>query len=189
MRSLAESRSVFCPKSSTSPPLLLRSPAIDGNQRGLPATARTDEEGELPAMGVEIDAAQDLDARRAFAEILAEIAAMNCEICWRSSWVQPRKTMAGSSTSTRRRLRMLARIIDDDHARAGQGDVLPHQDDAARGEVVAAEEVEELRGHAGAERETNDADRERLQQDHADEPPVGDADGFDAPRTVSDFQR
>ena len=36
-----------------------------------------------------------------------------------------------------------------------------------------------LPGHSRAKRETDQADGESLQQDHADQPPVGDADGFD----------
>src|SRR5207249_1733329 len=64
----------------------------DRNQRRFPAAARADEKRELPLVGVEINAAQDLDLRRAFAEILAQIAALNG---WNHFCIhdQPRKTM------------------------------------------------------------------------------------------------
>jgi hypothetical protein len=61
---------------------------------------------------------------------------------------------------------------------AGERHVLPHENQPARGELLQRE-FEERSGHAGADRKADGADGERLQQDDADEPAVGDADGFE----------
>ena len=75
-------------------------------------------------------------------------------------------------------LSRLATIIDKKDAAAGERHALPHQDEPARCELLQGE-LEKRGGHAGADRETDGADGEGLQQDNADEPAVGDADGFE----------
>ena len=50
-------------------------PGDDGDEGGLPAAGRADEEGHLAARGLEVDAAQHLDAGFAVAEGLADPAA------------------------------------------------------------------------------------------------------------------
>ena len=50
-------------------------PGDDGDEGGLAAAGRSDEEGHLAAGGLEIDAAQHLDAGFAIAEGLADPAA------------------------------------------------------------------------------------------------------------------
>src|SRR2546426_1162464 len=72
----------------------------DRDERRLAAPARTDQEAQLAEARVELDAAERLDARVALAEMLPHRAAGNRQA--------HRKTSAGSSTSTRRMLRMLA---------------------------------------------------------------------------------
>src|SRR6266446_10678584 len=72
----------------------------DRDERRLAAPARTDQEAQLAEARVKLDAAERLDARVALAEMLPHRAAGNRQA--------HRKTSAGSSTSTRRMLRMLA---------------------------------------------------------------------------------
>src|SRR5262245_57606567 len=59
---------------------------------------------------------------------------------------------------------------DDDEKDAGsrQRHALPHQDDAAGGQLVQ-EDLEEGRRHAGPQREAERPGRERLQENHADQ--------------------
>src|SRR5205814_4489806 len=81
-------------------------PGDDREQRRLAAAARPDQHRQLPHADLEIHAAQGVDSRFARAEPLLDPAADNgIFVCVGHG--QPRKTTAGSSTST---LRMLIRL-------------------------------------------------------------------------------
>src|SRR5262249_27520756 len=59
-------------------------------------------------------------------------------------------------------------------AAAGERHALPHQYDAARGQLMR-KHLKEGRCHSRPKGEANPSDRHGLQKDHPDEPPVGHA--------------
>src|SRR5262249_43797513 len=76
-------------------------------ERRLAAAARSDKEGELPESSVEVHASQRIDPGLAFAVMLVN-ALTRDRVAVGFHGGHPWKTAAGSSTSTRRMLKMLA---------------------------------------------------------------------------------
>src|SRR5437867_4432133 len=77
---------------------------------------------------------------------------------------------------------------DQNDAPARECDTLPHEDNAAGGHKLERE-FKKSCGHSGANRKADDAHREGLEQNHADEPPIRDADGFDGAELLQIFDR
>jgi len=67
---------------------------------------------------------------------------------------------------------------DEENTTAGQRDVLPHQYESASGGLLQRY-LKEARRHSGSERKADESDVKRLQQDHADEPPIGHTHGLE----------
>ena len=67
-------------------------------------------------------------------------------------------------------------------------DALPHQNDSSRG-YFAERRFKESGGHAGAQPEAHQSNHERLQQHHAGQPPVGDADCLQSAKLLQVFER
>src|SRR5262249_24376990 len=89
-----------------------------GDQSGFSAARRADKQRHLAASNGQIDAAKNLNAGIAVAKFLDHAAALDGYLSRCDRWClsqhiptpYPRKTTAGSSTSTRRMLRRLERI-------------------------------------------------------------------------------
>src|SRR5258708_20043623 len=80
---------------------------------------------------------------------------------------------------------------DDDYQKnttGGEHNALPPQDKPARRDLVQGE-LEERRGHPGANTEADRSDGDRLQQDHARQAPVGTADRLHPAKLLQVFQR
>src|SRR5207253_1776825 len=86
----------------------------DRNQSGLSATARPDQERKFPLNCCEIHTAKDFHRGFGLAETFANFVTGDRRSIVVVIHNQRRKTMAGSRTSTRRRLRKLARMTTKD---------------------------------------------------------------------------
>ena len=75
-------------------------------------------------------------------------------------------------------LSRLAAMTTTNMRAPNRNDIFPHQYETTRGDLMA-EDFEKGRGHAGAERIADETGGERLQQDHRDEPVVGDTNGLE----------
>ena len=169
-----EALDMFRPKSSTSPPELSSRPAITESSVVFPQPLGPTRKVVSPKR------TSKSTPRSASTRALPEPNSFFKSRQWTAVSHGPhqRKTAAGSSTSTRRMLSRLATMMTKKMQPPVSATFCHMQDQPARGELLQRD-FEERRGHAGADREADGADGERLQQDHADEPAVGDADGFE----------
>ena len=87
----------------------------------------------------------------------------------------PRNTIAGSSTSTRRMLSRLASTMMTRTAPAVTTGTCQGMKNASARLVAICVDVAEQRRQAHADAVADDAHHQRLQQDHADDPPIADA--------------
>ena len=116
----------------------------DADQCGLPATTRSDQEGELSLFGLEIDPAQNFDSSLARTKTLADGVTGNCggscsSVVHKSASKNDGRLKHQHATQTQ----YAGEDDDETDAAAGQRDTLPHQDNPSRGELMA-EEVEEF---------------------------------------------
>ena len=160
----------------------------DRDQRRLAAAARSDQEAQLPEARLEVDAAQRLDAGLALAEVLRHAAALDGQIGFSIADAHPRKTAAGSSTSTRRMLSTLATIATN-RMQAPVRATFCHISTMPRVARTCERDLEERGRHAGAEREAEARRRERLQQDHPDQAAVRDADRLERAELLQVLER
>src|SRR6266540_6703719 len=187
MRSFAESRFTFWAKSSTTPPLLTSRPAMTEMSVVLPQPLGPTRKVNSPWP------ASNFTPRKTSTRVAPSP----------KSFCRSRQTTAGThfcliiSTSENNggfehehaaQAQDARQHHDQYHAPAGQGHALPHQDDAARGQLLA-EVIEKLPGHPRPDRKTDQADRAGLQQYHADEPPIGHTDGLDRGELLQVFHR
>src|SRR6266511_1356534 len=187
MRSFAESRFTFWAKSSTSPPLLSSRPAMTEISVVFPQPLGPTRNVSCPWK------ASNFTPRKTCTRVAPSPKSFCRSVHWTAGI---RFALIGSTSKNNggfehehpTQAQDAREHHDKHHAPAGQRDALPHQDDAA-GREFLAEEIEELRRHPRANRKTNEADGESLQQNHADKPPVGDADGFDRAELLQVFNR